>query len=262
MSALSLSSTSHNSELDRLNRFLPQTLMSLICTYLPMPYPEGDFYDGEYCKGKFHGKGIYMWKDGRMYEGEWKDGKRHGKGIMTYVNGDKYDGEYKDNKRNGYGILTWDYSHLLETMTEDEAWDNDIIDGRFKYVGYWENNKKNGYGVETWRIGLDDDPRRDGSDYEGEWKDGKMHGYGMYSTMIDGTIEIGKYIDGERHGTFWTRSGNWTKNPNICPRSGFWEGNMKHNKRNGIGIITTWGGDKYCGYLQNGDCKEENYTKI
>ena len=67
------------SELDRLNRHLPKDIFSLICTYLPMPYPEGDNYEGEYYKGKFHGKGKYVWKDKyfySMYRGEWKNGKK------------------------------------------------------------------------------------------------------------------------------------------------------------------------------------------
>ncbi len=31
---------SEESELDRLNRHLPKDILSLICTFLPKPYPE------------------------------------------------------------------------------------------------------------------------------------------------------------------------------------------------------------------------------
>lgn len=94
------------SELDRLNRHFPKDILSLICTFLPMPYPEGDYYDGEYFEGKFHGKGKYVRKDGLTYEGEWKDGKEHGHGIESL--GDyRYEGEWKDGKWHGHGVYTY-----------------------------------------------------------------------------------------------------------------------------------------------------------
>lgn len=54
----------------------------------------GDYYDGEWSKGKFHGTGVYKWKDGKMYEGEWKDGIPNGKGRYIYSNGDVYEGYF------------------------------------------------------------------------------------------------------------------------------------------------------------------------
>ena len=94
------------SELDRLNRHLPKDIFSLICTYLPMPYPEGAHYDGEYYKGKFHGKGKYVRKDGLTYEGEWEDGKEHGHGIESL--GDyRYEGEWEQGDQHGKGVITY-----------------------------------------------------------------------------------------------------------------------------------------------------------
>lgn len=58
----------------------------------------GDYYDGEWNRGKFHGIGVYKWKDGKMYEGEWKDGIPEGKGRYIYSNGDVYEGYFSNGK--------------------------------------------------------------------------------------------------------------------------------------------------------------------
>lgn len=58
----------------------------------------GDYYDGEWSRGKFHGTGVYKWKDGKMYEGEWKDGIPEGKGRYIYTNGDVYEGFFSNGK--------------------------------------------------------------------------------------------------------------------------------------------------------------------
>ena len=58
----------------------------------------GDYYDGEWSRGKFHGTGVYKWKDGKMYEGEWKDGIPEGKGRYIYTNGEVYEGYFSNGK--------------------------------------------------------------------------------------------------------------------------------------------------------------------
>ena len=44
---------------------------------------------------------------GQVYNGEWKRGKKHGKGIVTFACGNKYDGEFKHDTMNGFGTYTW-----------------------------------------------------------------------------------------------------------------------------------------------------------
>jgi hypothetical protein len=46
-------------------------------------YPNGDEYDGEWVKGKRHGRGVYTWANGDEYYGGWAHGRFHGKGVFT-----------------------------------------------------------------------------------------------------------------------------------------------------------------------------------
>ena len=88
-----------------MGREIPQGIFSHICSFLPMPYPEGDHYEGEYFEGQFHGKGKYVRKDGLTYEGEWKDGKKHGNGIE--ILGDyRYEGEWEQGEQHGQCVTT------------------------------------------------------------------------------------------------------------------------------------------------------------
>jgi len=38
--------------------------------------PDGKVYEGEWYKGKQHGKGVFIMEDGQRREGEWKNGNR------------------------------------------------------------------------------------------------------------------------------------------------------------------------------------------
>ena len=150
------------SEMERLDRCLPQVLMSLICTYLPMPYPEGDHYEGEYFEGKFHGKGKYVRKDGLIYEGEWKSGRPHGKGVMTYADGGQYEGEWKDGQKHGTGRRSW-----LDS------------DDMVEYDGDWKNDKMHGRG---WEIYVDPFSIGEDGEFEefqrtGIWVNGELQEY-------------------------------------------------------------------------------------
>ena len=41
----------------------------------------------------FEGKGKLIGRDGNTYDGEWHKGKRHGKGIEIGVDGFRYEGK-------------------------------------------------------------------------------------------------------------------------------------------------------------------------
>ena len=34
-------------------------------------YPNGDYYEGDFCKNKCEGIGKYVQKNGKYYEGDW-----------------------------------------------------------------------------------------------------------------------------------------------------------------------------------------------
>lgn len=58
-------------------------------------------YQGEYLRGKRHGKGKFTWVNGEEFEGEWKNGKKNGFGIWKSPKGDYYEGEWVENRQNG-----------------------------------------------------------------------------------------------------------------------------------------------------------------
>jgi hypothetical protein len=45
------------------------------------------------------GHGAFYWPDGNKYDGEWKRGKQHGKGIYITADGTERSGEWADGKR-------------------------------------------------------------------------------------------------------------------------------------------------------------------
>ena len=61
-------------------------------------------YEGDWKRGKKHGKGIYYFTNRDRYEGDWKRGEMHGQGTYFFSGGDKYVGKWKDGKKHGQGI--------------------------------------------------------------------------------------------------------------------------------------------------------------
>jgi hypothetical protein len=55
--------------------------------------------------GKQHGYGEFTWHDGhRVYEGDYCNGRMHGKGIIEWDNGDTWQGEFNDDELQGLGL--------------------------------------------------------------------------------------------------------------------------------------------------------------
>lgn len=45
-----------------------------------MTLPDLSYYKGDFCKGIFHGDGVFcITSSPMMYSGQWKGGKKHGK---------------------------------------------------------------------------------------------------------------------------------------------------------------------------------------
>ncbi|XP_064410581.1 ALS2 C-terminal-like protein isoform X2 [Latimeria chalumnae] len=144
-------------------------------------------YEGEWNRGKPHGKGTMKWPDSQNYTGDFKDGQedgfgillipgpspdrydcykshwkagvRDGYGICEYADGSVYRGHFKENLRHGFGVL--------ETSR--------TISQPFRYTGHWNLNQKTGYGV--W----DDFDR--GERYIGLWQEDSKHGDAIVVTQ-------------------------------------------------------------------------------
>lgn len=62
-------------------------------------------FEGEFHKGKKHGKGVEVFKNGDRYEGDFKENQFSGKGVMYFQNGDVYEGGFEEGVFHGQGVL-------------------------------------------------------------------------------------------------------------------------------------------------------------
>lgn len=62
-------------------------------------------YEGQWKKGKRHGRGKQVWKEGIVFEGYFVDDKANGKGRLIHQNGEVYEGDWVDGLAEGKGEL-------------------------------------------------------------------------------------------------------------------------------------------------------------
>lgn len=91
-------------------------------------YKNGDFYSGEWKKGKPDGQGKMTFADGTVYEGQWSDGKIAGNGILTDESG-TFEGIflpiYDNETLVGVKPIKGTSTSSLATM--EGEWDNDNV---------------------------------------------------------------------------------------------------------------------------------------
>ena len=78
--------------------------------------------EGDFVNGVLHRKGQYRF-DGGQYNGEWIKGRYHGKGFLLFADGSSYTGDFADSVAHGNGKETavdgtvrsgvWEYGNLL-----------------------------------------------------------------------------------------------------------------------------------------------------
>ncbi|KAM9185666.1 ALS2 C-terminal-like protein isoform 4-T6 [Dugong dugon] len=151
-------------------------------------------YEGEWCRGRPHGKGTLKWPDGRNHVGDFCQGLEHGFGIrlVPQATEDKFDC-YKchwwEGNMCGYGV--WPSVLLLSRYSTDEVYKGYFQEGLrhgfgvlesalqapqpYKYTGHWERGQRSGYGV-----GEDGDR---GERYIGMWQADQRHGLGVVVTQ-------------------------------------------------------------------------------
>jgi len=84
-------------------------------------YDNGNEYEGQFLKGKRHGRGKYTWTDGSVYDGDWLNGEQNGLGTLSMFNGNVFEGQFRHNNPDGECKLT----------TKDGV----VIEGNFKCYG-------------------------------------------------------------------------------------------------------------------------------
>ena len=72
---------------------------------------ESHIYQGQYVKGKQHGKGVLKISDPKgiyFYEGDWVNEVKSGEGLEIWDNDTtkaSYKGSFKNDLKNGYGVM-------------------------------------------------------------------------------------------------------------------------------------------------------------
>ncbi|XP_051124678.1 uncharacterized protein LOC127247022 [Andrographis paniculata] len=170
-------------------------------------YSNGDFYEGEFHKGRCNGSGVYTYFANGRYEGDWIDGRYDGYGIESWARGSRYRGQYRQGLRHGYGVYKF--------YTGDT------------YSGEWCNGQSHGIGVQTCV---------DGSCYIGEFKWGVKHGLGCYN-FRNGDRYAGEYFEDKIHGfgVYHFANGH-------C-----YEGSWHEGRKQGYGMYTFRNGHTRCG---------------
>ena len=71
-------------------------------------YPDGSFYEGNFAKGAFSGKGVWHYSNGDLLSGIWENGIRNGVFHKVLKNGEEFKVEYQnDNKVKEEKIRKW-----------------------------------------------------------------------------------------------------------------------------------------------------------
>ncbi|KAJ8445121.1 hypothetical protein Cgig2_029493 [Carnegiea gigantea] len=178
-------------------------------------YSNGDFYEGEFHKGKCNGSGVYNYFVNGRYEGDWVDGRYDGYGIESWARGSRYRGQYRAGLRHGFGVYRF--------YTGDT------------YAGEWCNGQYHGVGVQSCS---------DGSCYVGEFKCGVKHGLGCYH-FRNGDKYAGEYFGDKVHGfgVYHFANGH-------C-----YEGSWHEGRKQGYGMYTFRNGEAKCGEWDCGSLK-------
>ncbi|XP_013187826.1 radial spoke head 1 homolog [Amyelois transitella] len=136
--------------------------------------PNGDFYQGCYCRGMRNGRGLYVFKNGARYDGEWRKAMKYGTGTMIYPDGSRYEGDWRYDLKQGFGAYYYPNGDI--------------------YEGAWFKGKRHGLGtyffaeyqvkfMGTWVEGVIQGPGQiiyPRVRYHGAWLKGKPKGPGCF----------------------------------------------------------------------------------
>ncbi|PKU69477.1 phosphatidylinositol 4-phosphate 5-kinase 9-like [Dendrobium catenatum] len=172
-------------------------------------YSNGDFYEGEFHRGKCNGNGVYNFFGHGRYEGDWVNGLYDGYGIERWAKGSRYSGQYRHGLRHGFGVYRFyngdSYAGEWVAGQSNGRGVQRCSDGSF-YVGEFKCGVKHGVGFYHFR---------NGDKYMGEYFGDKIHGFGVYH-FANGQCYEGSWHEGRRQGfgtyTFRrgeARSGEW-----------------------------------------------------
>ncbi|XP_045385923.1 ALS2 C-terminal-like protein isoform X6 [Lemur catta] len=159
-------------------------------------------YEGEWCRGRPHGKGTLKWPDGQNHVGDFRQGLEHGFGIrlLPQASEDRFDC-YKchwwEGRMSGYGICEYGTEEVYKGYFQEGLRHGfGVFESPpqaaqpFRYTGHWEKGQRSGYGIQ------DDSDR--GERYIGMWQADQRHGPGVVVTQAgvcyQGTFHADKMV--------------------------------------------------------------------
>ncbi|XP_048953579.1 ALS2 C-terminal-like protein isoform X3 [Canis lupus dingo] len=169
-------------------------------------------YEGEWCRGRPHGKGTLKWPDGRNHVGNFCQGLEHGFGIHLIPQAsedtfDCYKCHWQEGSMCGYGISIGG----LCRYSTDEV-----------YRGYFQAGLRHGFGV------LESAPQAlQPCKYTGHWERGQRSGYGIEEDSDRGERYIGMWQADQRHGP-----GVMVTQAGVC-----YQGTFQADKMVGPGVL-------------------------
>ena len=193
------------------------------------------YYEGEFNRNNYDGKGEYHFGDGDYYKGMWKHNKYHGQGAAYSKRLDRtWVGEYENDVK---GEGNW-VKGELEQIKVEEVKVEEVKVEEVK-VKIEEND------VNTWYKFADGKGR-----YKGEWKNGLPNGKGTKHSYKDDSYIYGNFVDGYTEGYGkQTFEQTWEKT------QPYYEGEFKRNHFHGKGEYHYGDGDYY-----KGDWKDSKYN--
>ncbi|XP_015423803.1 PREDICTED: ALS2 C-terminal-like protein [Myotis davidii] len=159
-------------------------------------------YEGEWCRGRPHGKGTLKWPNGQNHVGSFCQGLEHGFGIclVPQASEDKFDCykcHWREGSMCGYGICEYGTDEVYKGYFQAGLRHGlGVLESTpqaphpCKYTGHWERGQRSGYGIQ------EDGDR--GERYIGMWQADQRHGPGLIVTQAgvcyQGTFQADKMV--------------------------------------------------------------------
>ncbi|XP_039223418.1 MORN repeat-containing protein 1 isoform X3 [Crotalus tigris] len=157
-------------------------------------FKDGSYYEGEFADGEIVGHGLRYWAStGNTYSGQFLFGELHGHGVFHYGNGGRYEGEFCYGIREGYGSLIGKdgetYQGSFHNNKKHGGGKMKFLNGD-KFEGDWILDQRQGHGVLQ---------QPDGTVYEGQWRNDTFNGQGCM-IHCSGVIYDGLWHNGSPMG--------------------------------------------------------------
>lgn len=117
-------------------------------------------YEGEWCRGRPHGKGTLKWPDGQNHVGSFCQGLEHGFGIRLVPQAsedtfDCYKCHWREGSMCGYGVCEYGADEVYKGYFQaglrhgfGVLKSTPQAPHPCKYTGHWERGQRSGYGIQ------------------------------------------------------------------------------------------------------------------